>query len=273
MSTAPEPVSLDPRKLFDLSGRVVVITGAGGLLGRALALAAAKAGARTVLVDIDAQACCSSAELAAREKGRDAMPICADISDPGEVQQVIERTVAAFGAVDVLVNNAQYKSQHFFAGFEEFPLEDWEAVMRVNVTALYLCCQAAGNQMNASGRGGSIINLGSTYGMVAPDHSLYDGTTMGCPAVYAASKGAVWSLTRYLATYWASKKIRVNCIQPHGLYNGHEPRFVDNFAQHSPMGRMSDPSEVAGAMLYLASDASSYVTGTNLAVDGGWTAW
>jgi NAD(P)-dependent dehydrogenase (short-subunit alcohol dehydrogenase family) len=273
MSAIPQAVSLDPKKLFDLSGRVVLITGAGGLLGRALAIATSKAGARTVLVDIDAQSCCTSAEQASREKGRDSMPICADISDPAEVKQVIDRTVAAFGTIDVLINNAQYKSQHFFAKFEEFPLEDWEAVMRVNVTAMYLCCQAAGNQMIASGRGGSIINLGSTYGMVAPDHSLYNGTNMGCPAVYAASKGAVWSLTRYLATYWAGKKIRVNCVQPHGVYNGHEPRFLSNFALHSPMRRMSDASEVVGAMLYLASDASSYVTGTNLAVDGGWTAW
>ena len=201
-----------------------------------------------------------------------ALGLATDITKKDTVEGMIAAVVSEFGKIDVLVNNAQFKPQSFFAPFEDFSVEDWEGVMSVNLTAVFLCAQAVGKQMIKQGKG-NIINLASTYGVVAPDHGIYVGTSLGCPAVYSASKGGVIMLTKYLATYWADKGIRANAVTPHGLYNNHEEQFVKNFSSRSPLGRMCDKKEVVGAVLYLASDASSYVTGSNLIADGGWTAW
>ncbi|MBL7941120.1 MAG: SDR family oxidoreductase, partial [Flavobacteriales bacterium] len=133
-------------------------------------------------------------------------------------------------------------------------------------------CQIIGSYMAAHG-GGSVINIPSTYSVVAPNQNLYKGTSLGCPAAYSASKGGIDALSRYLASYWASRGVRVNMITPHGVWNNHEPQFEKNFAGFSPMQRLSYSHEVAGAMVYLLSDASSYVTGDNLLVEGGWTVW
>ncbi len=133
-------------------------------------------------------------------------------------------------------------------------------------------CQIIGSYMSENG-GGKIVNLPSTYSVVAPNQNLYKGTNMGCPAAYSASKGGVEALSKYLASYWASKNIQVNMITPHGVWNNHEKKFEENFAKFSPMERMSYNHEVASALVYLLSDASSYVTGDNLLVEGGWTVW
>jgi NAD(P)-dependent dehydrogenase (short-subunit alcohol dehydrogenase family) len=263
----------DPKGLFDIRGRVVLIVGALGLLGTEIASAFAKCEARVVLADINGERCEAVAADLARETGSDTLGIPLDTADSASVSNVVRQIVIRFGKLDVLINAAQYKSPHFFQPFEEFPLQDWEAVLRVNLTGTFLCCQAVGNQMIAQGNGGSIINVGSTYGVVAPNQTLYEGTSLGSPAAYSASKAGVMMLSQYLAAYWGHHNIRVNSVQPHGLYNDHEQRFIENFAAMSPLGRMSLPREVVGCLLFLASDASTYVTGANFPIDGGWTAW
>ena len=260
------------KELFDLQGKVVIITGALGLLGTELSEAFAECGSRVVVVDLDQSACEESASTLTEKNNTEALGLGVDITSKDAVERMVESVMTEFGKIDILINNAQFKSGKFFAPFEDFPLEDWEAVMAVNLTAVFLCSQVVGKQMIKQGKG-SIINLASTYGVVAPDHRIYEGTKLGCPAVYSASKGGVIMLTKYLATYWAGKGIRINAVTPHGLYNDHEEQFVKNFSSKSPLGRMSDRKEVVGALLYLASEASSYVTGHNLVVDGGWTAW
>ena len=259
-------------ELFDLKGKVVVITGALGLLGTELGEAFVDCGSHVVVVDLsrpDGKKRSTALTDKAKVKS---LGIGLDITDKDAVENMVAKVVDEFGRIDVLINNAQFKPKSFFAPFEDFSVEDWDSVMEVNLTAVFLCSQAVGKQMVKQGSG-NIINLASTYGVVAPDHSIYIGTNLECPAVYSASKGGVIMLTKYLATYWADKGIRVNAVTPHGLYNNHEEQFVKNFSSHSPLGRMCDKKEVVGAMLFLASDASSYTTGSNLMVDGGWTVW
>jgi NAD(P)-dependent dehydrogenase (short-subunit alcohol dehydrogenase family) len=181
------------------------------------------------------------------------------------------------GLASVLVNNAATKSENFFAPFEDFPIEDWEAVMRVNTTGVMLGCQEFGSGMAQRGRG-SIINILSIYGIVAPDQRIYDGSeyegrAINTPAVYSASKAAVWGLTRYLASYWGRQGVRVNAVTPGGVFSGQNDTFVKRYGERAPLGRMAQRDELCGALIYLASPASSYVTGHNLVVDGGWTVW
>lgn len=260
------------KELFDLKDRVVIITGALGLLGTELCEAFAECGSHVIVVDLDASACQQRAAALTNKTKVKALGIAADITQKDTVERMAEVVINEFGKIDVLINNAQFKPQTFFAPFEDFSVEAWDGVMAVNLKAVFLCCQICGKQMVKQGKG-NIINIASTYGVVAPDHRIYEGTKLGCPAVYSASKGGVIMLTKYLATYWADKGIRVNAVSPHGIYNNHEEQFVLNFSSRSPLGRMCDRKEVVGALLYLASDASSYVTGHNLIVDGGWTAW
>lgn len=259
-------------KIFGLAGKTVIITGGSGLLGREFCKGVALAGGHPIVVDLDQKICDEIACDLTASTGMKSLGVEADVTDTASVNRMVRAVIDEFGTVDVLVNNAQYKSPGFFARFEEFPVEDWDAVMAVNMRGMFLCSQVAGKQMLIQ-EDGVIINLASTYGVVAPDHRIYPGTGLGCPAVYSASKGGVIMFTKYLATYWADKNIRVNAITPHGIYNQHEDLFVQNFSSRSPIGRMCNKEEVVGALLYLASDASSYVTGHNLIVDGGWTTW
>ena len=169
----------------------------------------------------------------------------------------------------------------YFAPFEEYRRDVWDQAIAVNLTGMVLCAQAAGSLMLKNvPSGGVIVNISSTYGVVAPDQRLYEGvkspyadTSFNTPVSYAVTKTAVLGLTRYLATYWGSKNIRVNALTPHGVFDNHDETFVRNFVFRSPMGRMARNDEYRGALLFLVSDASSYMTGANLIIDGGWTAW
>jgi NAD(P)-dependent dehydrogenase (short-subunit alcohol dehydrogenase family) len=263
-----------------LNGRVVVLTGAAGLLGRRHARALVDAGARVALVDVDATGLESlKGELAATDRTR---ALVADITRPSVVRGMVEETVRAFGRVDVLVNNAAIDPkfdrealEDRAVPFEDLPLETWNQALAVNVTGMFLCAQAVARPMLAQGRG-VVINISSIYGMVGPDQRLYQEP--GRPAVfkpvtYSVTKSAVYGLTRYLATYWAGRNIRVNTLTLGGVENAQDEAFVTRYAARTPMGRMAHPDEYAGALLFLASDASSYMTGANLVVDGGWTAW
>jgi NAD(P)-dependent dehydrogenase (short-subunit alcohol dehydrogenase family) len=262
-----------------LAERVVILTGAAGLLGRSYATALVDAGARVALADVRGGAV---KDLAASFDTRVAVPIEADVSDPQSVYAMVARTREVFGRVDVLVNNAALdpKFDRATAGdhavtFETFPLEAWQAAITVNLTGMFLCCQAVAPVMLAQGRG-VIINIGSIYGMVGPDQRLYETAGAGPvfkPVTYSVTKSAVYGLTRYLAAYWARKNLRVNALTLGGVEHEQEPAFVQRYGEGVPLGRMARPDEYCGALVFLASDASSYMTGANLVVDGGWTAW
>lgn len=253
--------------LFSIEGLVVVVTGAGGVIGRTLVQALHDRGARLVLVDTD------SAKLEPFEALETAVCVTTDVSDSGPVAQLVQTVVERFGRVDALVNAHQYKSAGFLeAQAEHFDEGLWDDILHVNLKGTFLTCREFGRQMIAQQQG-SIVNLASTYGVVSSNPALYADNSMGNPLAYTASKGGVIALTKYLGAYWGKHNVRVNCVTPHGVYNHQEERFIERFSSMSPLRRMSEAEEVVGAVIYLISGASSYATGSNLLVEGGWTAW
>jgi NAD(P)-dependent dehydrogenase (short-subunit alcohol dehydrogenase family) len=267
---------------FALTGQVAVVTGAAGLLGRQHVDALAQAGATVVAVDLDARRLAEGPWLAGADEGC-VVTFPADVTSEEALRRLLEYTLAHFGRIDVLVNNAAIDDKveapavtGAEARFEQYPLEQWRRVMDVNVTGVFLPCQRLGAEMARRGSG-SIINVASTYGLVAPDPSLYlkrDGSRpfVKSPA-YPASIGAVLALTRYLAAYWGDVGVRVNALAPGGVANGQDPFFIENYERRTPLGRMAAPDDYRGALVFLASDASRYMTGATLVVDGGFTAW
>jgi NAD(P)-dependent dehydrogenase (short-subunit alcohol dehydrogenase family) len=264
-----------------LHGRVAIVTGGAGILGSAATRALAGAGARVAVVDVDMGRAEALAHEVAEALDAEIRAFSCDVSDPRSVASTVATVKAEMGGIDVLLNNAAAKlkdMQAFLAPFEEYELDAWREVMSVNLDGMFLVAQAVGKVMIEQGRGGAIVQTSSIYGVVAPDNRIYqgselDGLPINSPAVYAASKAGVIGLTRYLAAYWAPHSIRVNTISPGGIFSGQNDEFVARYSARVPMGRMALADEVAAAALYLASDASSYVTGQNLTVDGGLTAW
>jgi NAD(P)-dependent dehydrogenase (short-subunit alcohol dehydrogenase family) len=273
--------------LFRVDGRVALVTGGAGLLGRRYCEALLEAGARVVIGDVDGA---RARALAEELSGDCALGARLDVSDGESVERVIEAARSRFGRLDILVNNAaltvrggseRLSPADYFAPFETYKRDVWDQALAVNLTGMMLCAQAAGRQMLAQDpAGGVMVNISSTYGVVAPDQRLYEGVRspyaeagFNTPVSYAVTKTAVLGLTRYLATYWGTRNIRVNALTPHGVFDNHDETFVKNFIYRSPLGRMARNDEYRGALLFLISDASSYMTGANLIVDGGWTAW
>jgi NAD(P)-dependent dehydrogenase (short-subunit alcohol dehydrogenase family) len=260
-------IPTDP--VFSVEGKTVAITGACGLIGRAMVAAFAARGAKLALIDVAA----ADPAGAAAACGAEAIGLACDVSRAAEVSAALDAVVDRFGNVGALINNHQYKPQGFLeARAETFPEELWDAIVDVNLKGTFLTCREFGRHMLERGKG-SIVNLASTYGVVSSNPMLYTDNAMGNPLAYTASKGGVVMLTKYLAVYWAKRGVRVNALTPHGVWNNHEQAFVDRFSAISPMGRLMRPEEIVGATLFLASDASSYVTGSNVLVEGGWTAW
>ena len=259
-----------------LDGQVALVTGGAGILGRVFCRALVEAGATVAVVDLLEDA----ATGAAGEIGDACAGFGCDVSDPASVQAAVDAVMARFGRIDVLVNNAATKTSDvraFFEPFETYRLDTWREVMGVNIDGMFLMAQAVGREMLKAGSG-RIVQTASIYGLVGPDDRIYEGSEylggpINTPAVYSASKAAVVGLTRWLATHWASKGIRVNCLVPGGVGSGQNGVFSENYSARTPMGRMARAEEMAPPLLFLASDASSYVTGQVLAVDGGWTAW
>ena len=266
------PSSIDFKKKFDLSGKVIVITGACGLIGKAFCEAVAQFGGHVVAADIEQANPQEFAQALEKRNNIKCIGVNVLVEKKQSVIALKEKALAAFGRIDGLVNGHQNKSHLIFESFENVSEENWDKVVEVNLKGTFLLCQVIGSYMAEKGSG-SIVNIPSTYSVVAPNQNLYKGTKMGCPAAYSASKGGVDALSQYLASYWAAKGVRVNMITPHGVWNNHEEQFEKNFANFSPMQRMSYNHEVAPALIYLLSDASSYVTGNNMLVEGGWTAW
>jgi NAD(P)-dependent dehydrogenase (short-subunit alcohol dehydrogenase family) len=262
--------------LFRLDGKVAIITGAAGLLGEQHAIALSDLGATVVLTDLNLDIVQQRAASLSAGAGVPAIAMACDVTDRASWEAVLQRARKEFGRVDVLINNAaftnQSRSANFSAPFPQFPVEDWNQILNVNLTGSFLGCQVIGEQMLAQ-KSGSIINLASLYGVVSPNHKMYPGTGISQPVAYSVSKAGVLALTRYLAGLWGETGVRVNCITPGGVFNDHKELFVERFSNLNPMSRMARKDEMRGAIVYLASDASSYVNGHNLVVDGGWTIW
>lgn len=267
-----DPTLIDFRKKFELHDKVIVISGACGLIGRAFCEAAAQFGATVVCADIEAANPVDFAKQLESRHGRPMLGFPINVAKKNEVTALRDAVLNAFGRIDGLVCGHQNKTHLKFVPFEQVPEENWDTVVEINLKGTFLLCQVIGSYMAEQGKG-SIVNIPSTYSVVAPNQNLYKGTSLGCPAEYSASKGGVDALSRYLASYWAAKNVRVNMITPHGVWNNHEEQFEKNFARFSPLERLSYNHEVAPALIYLLSDASSYVTGDNMLVEGGWTVW
>ena len=262
-------MSSDP--LFDLSGRVAVVTGGMGQLGLVYATGLAERGMRVASFDIAA---------GTTRDGVRAYQV--DITDRAAIEAALDEIEAEWGVPHVLINNAGLDSPPDAAAeevgpFESYPEASFDAVMDVNVKGTLLCCQAIGGAMAREGRG-SIVNVSSVYGLLSPVQDLYafrreQGEAFVKPVAYSVSKSAILNLTRYLATYWAKQGVRVNTLTLAGVWNDQPAEFLAAYAARVPMGRMLDADEALGAAVFLASDASSYVTGANVVVDGGWSAW
>ena len=275
-----EPV----QQQFDLTGRVAIVTGGAGLLGREFCWTLAQAGAAVLVADLDGDAGVDVAE-SITQGGYTARSVATDVTQPHSVEGMVATALEAWGRVDILVNSAALdpkfdpralqNEQAASGAFESYPLEFWQQALDVNLTGMFLTCQAVAEPMLSQG-GGVIINLSSIYGVTAPDQRLYqqeDHPPRYKPVYYTVTKAGVLGLTKYLAAYYAGKNIRVNTLTPGGVYNDHDDEFVQAYAARSILGRMADKSDMNGALLFLASDASRYMTGANLVVDGGWTTW
>jgi NAD(P)-dependent dehydrogenase (short-subunit alcohol dehydrogenase family) len=268
--------------LFDLTGKTALVTGAGGILGRGFCQVLAAHGARVAAADIDAAAAAATVEhVRTTTPGAEAFEVVCDVSNPESVEGMVASVVERSGGIDVLNSNAATKSEDhdaFFAPYEKYSLAEWRRITSVNLDGMFLVTQAVGRRMAESGRGGSIVLTASIYGSLAPDPRIYEGSLymgrpINTPAVYSASKAAVIGLGRYLAAYWAPRGIRVNSLSPGGVDSGQNETFKQRYGQRVPLGRMAARDEMQGAMLFLASEASTYVTGQNLLVDGGLSCW
>lgn len=252
---------------FSLADKTVLITGAAGLYGRHFARAMAEAGAHVVVTsrDVD-RAEAAAADL--RSAGHGATGLALDLADARDVDRFGRALATEVGSVDVLVNNAVHRAG---SSLERTEVADWEATSAVNSRGLFQLTQAVAAPMAERGSG-SVINIGSIYGLVAPDFSLYAGTDMTMPAFYAYDKAGMVGFTRYLAAWLGPRGVRANCLCPGGLDSGQDARFRAAYEERVPLGRLAGPDDVTGALVFLASDAAAYVTGVTLPVDGGWAA-
>lgn len=262
-----------PEDLFSVAGRVVVVTGGLGLLGRPLTRAFVDRGARVAVIDTSTSA---EADDAAT------LVLQADVTRRASLQAALDRIEQRWGPPHALLNGAALDSPPDAPAsengpFEEYPETSWDRVIDVNLKGVFLACQIFGGAMARAGRG-SIVNVSSIYGVVSPDQRMYEyrrrrGETYYKPVAYAASKSALLNLTRYLATYWAPRGVRVNTVTFGGVRNRQPTEFMAEYCRRVPLGRMAEPHDYDGTVIFLVSDASAYMTGSNLVVDGGFTAW
>ena len=278
-----EPCS-ESRGLFDLAGRVAVITGGAGLLGREHAAAIAGAGGSVVLADVSGERAEEAAYNHARQFTTPVWGAQVDVTSHHQIRSFTEQVLKRFGRIDILINNAANNPKveddkgQAFSRLENFPLAQWNADLAVGLTSAFLCSQVMGAEMARKGKG-VILNVASDLAVIAPDQRIYrqpgvpEDQQPVKPVTYSVVKTALVGLTRYLATYWASAGVRVNAISPGGVYNGQPKDFVDRLADRIPLARMARIDEYRGAVLFLCSDASSYMTGSNLVIDGGRSCW
>jgi 2-deoxy-D-gluconate 3-dehydrogenase len=273
------PLPVQAAGTFDIANRVFILTGGAGLLGRRYAPYLSSQGAHVIVADKNRSA---AEEVANSVHGAKCLAIETDVTCPDSTRAMAAKTLEEFGRIDGLINNAaldpkfdSHTKQTDNGAFETFPLELWNQSLAVDLTGMFLCAQAVAPALLKNG--GAIINVSSIYGMVAPDQSLYQregqSTPSFKPVTYSVTKSAVLGFTRYLATYWGDKNIRVNTLTLGGVYNDHDDEFTTRYNARAPLCRMADKDDFFGALQFLLSDASRYMTGANLVVDGGWTAW
>lgn len=267
---------------FKLDGKTAIVTGGAGLLGKEFCRTLAEAGANVIVADMNADAA-KEVSTNLNDNGYSASAVQVDVTSKESTTDMVDEAQKRFGGVHILVCSAamdpkfdaDHVSEHNNNSFEGYPLEAWNQALDVNLTGMFLSCQAAVKPMLAQGSG-SIITICSTYGLVGPDQRIYQKPgkpEQFKPVFYTVTKAGVLGLTKYLSTYYAGKPIRVNALTPGGVYNNHDEVFLNNYSSKTVIGRMAKRDEMNGALLFLASDASSYMTGSNLVVDGGWTAW
>ena len=270
------------KDLFNVRNKVVIITGGLGQLGRQFSLTLADRGAKVAIFDVQVDEHKIADMFGKRHNGDSLFFLPVDITNRNSLVSGLNKVIARWGAPHALINNAALDSPpnappEENGPFETYPEESWDKIMEVNVKGVFLCCQLVGGCMADAGKG-SIINVCSTYGLVSPDQRVYayktqDGKPFFKPVAYSASKSALLNLTRYLATYWASKNVRVNTLTFGGVFNHQDQAFLKGYCSRVPLGRMAREDEYNGAIIFLLSEASTYMTGANLVVDGGFTAW
>lgn len=262
--------------IFSLKEKVAIVTGAAGMIGETFGKALASAGSNVVLCDLKEKTSGDLAQKLTDQYGVHCMVLACDVTSREDWEMLVKKVTCQFDSIDILVNNAGFTNKSGIDGysdvFERFSDEAWKGILDVNLTGVFLGCQVVGNIMKNQGFG-SIVNIASMYGVVSPNHQIYEGTGINQPVAYSVSKAGVIALTKYLATYWGTTGIRVNAITPGGIFDNHTDPFLKRFKRLNPMGRMGRKEELSGALIYLASDASAYVTGHNLVVDGGWSVW
>jgi NAD(P)-dependent dehydrogenase (short-subunit alcohol dehydrogenase family) len=264
-----------------LEGKTALVTGGGGLLGQVFCESLANSGAQVIVADIDGAAAEKVAHAVNTKYPGKAISIQCDVSDPKSVGAMVKDIESTETQVDVLINNAATKTNNlddFFEPFETFTLKTWQEVNSINLDGMFLVAQAIGNHMIKNGTPGSIVQISSIYGVNAPDKRIYEGSEyngrpINTPAVYSVSKAGVIALSNYLAAYWGDKGLRINTISPGGVFSGQNTEFVDRYSERVPMRRMGSAEELTGAVLLLASDKSSYMTGQNIVIDGGLSVW
>lgn len=267
---------------FSLKNKNIVITGATGILGKVFCQSLAEAGAQLAMIDREQSSLDQlTQELQKKYTEQKFKGYACDITSESQVADTVASIVSEFKRIDVLHNNAAFKGKKiddFFDAFEDFKYEAWKDIMNVNVDGMFLMAKYVGKHMIEKKIKGSMIQTASIYGVVAPDQRIYEGSEylgrrISSPAVYSVSKAAVIGLTNYLSAYWGSHGIRVNTITPGGIESGQNETFKNKYSARVPFNRMGQADELVGALIYLASDASSYVTGQNIIIDGGLTVW
>lgn len=238
--------------------KVIIVTGGSGLLGKAIVNSVVAAGATCINADIN------------EGSEKSGQYIRCDITDPVSIKQTVTDVVATFGRIDGLVNNAYPRTKDWGNKFEAIDVDSWRKNVDMQLNSCFVFCQAVCEQMKQQ-QSGSIVNIGSMHGVVAPDFGVYKGTPMTSPGAYAAIKGGIIHFTKYLASYFGGYNIRVNCVSPGGIFDNQNPIFVENYLQRVPLKRMGNPADIAGPVTFLLSDEAAYITGHNLLVDGGWT--
>lgn len=269
--------------LFSLSSKVAIVTGGLGKLGRQFSKVLVKYGARVVALDITDSINNSDVEFNEFVSQGLIKVLKCDIVDSKEVKDIFQTIIKEVGVSSILVNNAAIDSPPDASAedngpFETYPIQQLQKVFNVNVVGTIQCCQTFGSILKKNNMPGSVINISSIYGNVSPNQDVYQykrdgGVEWYKPVAYSVTKGSILNLTRYLATYWAKNKIRVNTVSPAGIFNNQDYAFLNEYLKRVPIGRMAEENELNGAIIFLASDASSYMTGANLIIDGGWTAW
>ena len=260
--------------LFDLSRKVVVLTGSSGFLGQQFAQGLCQKGATLIMADINLKKSKALSTKLEKYYGVPVIPIQFDVTEKKSIENLISKVIKKFSRIDVLINNAVFheNKKELTTPFEDYSLSNWNKVIDVNLTGMFLCCQEVGKIMKKQ-KSGNIVNISSIYGNVGADQRIYGKSGLNSSVSYAVSKSAVLNFTRYLASYWNKKNIRVNSLSLGGVENNQNKEFIKNYSNRTILGRMAEKNEYIGALLFLASNASSYMTGSNLVVDGGWTAW